>query len=92
MTITAATDEYERGLWEELLSLVSDVVPDGATDDEKDRAIMVALLGHVPEVHQLHETARRLARDQPAGYIRAKMDEDNPISRARIRLYGRRWA
>lgn len=52
---------------------------------------MLALMGHDHEIHELHETVRRLASDRPAGYLRSKLDEDNPVSRARRRLYGR-WA
>lgn len=87
----AVTEDYERQLWKELNLLLADAVPDDASGDEAERLIMLAIMGHDTEIHQLHETVRRLARERPAGYLRGKLDEDNPVSRARRRLYGK-WA
>lgn len=87
----AVTEDYERQLWEELNALLADAVPQDATEEEAERSVMLAIMGHDTEIHQLHETVRRLARERPAGYLRAKLDEDNPVSRARRRLYGK-WA
>lgn len=85
------TEDYERQLWEELNALLAEAVPQDATEVEAERSIMLAIMGHDTEIHELHETVRRLARDRPAGYLRGKLDEDNPVSRARRRLYGK-WA
>lgn len=85
------TEDSERQLWEELTKLLADAVPDGASGDQAERSIMLAIMGHDTEIHRLHEKVRRLARDRPAGYLQGKLDEDNPVSRARRRLYGR-WA
>jgi hypothetical protein len=87
----AVTEDYERQLWKELNLLLADAVPDDASGDEAERLIMLAIMGHDTEIYQLHETVRRLARSRPAGYLRGKLDEDNPVSRARRRLYGK-WA
>lgn len=87
----AVTEDYERQLWKELNLLLADTVPDDASGDEAERSIMLAIMGHDTEIHQLHETVHRLARERPAGYLRGKLDEDNPVSRARRRLYGK-WA
>ena len=86
----AVTDGYERQLWEELNSLLADAVPEDASEDDAERAIMLAMMGHDTEIHDLHQTVRRLARER-SGYLRGKLEEDNPVSRARRRLYGR-WA
>jgi hypothetical protein len=86
----AITEAYEERLWEELTSLLADAVPEGASDDDAERAIMLAIMGHDSEVHELHQKVRRIARDRD-GYLREKLAEDNPITRARRRLYGR-WA
>lgn len=85
------TEGYERQLWEELNSLLADAVPEGASGDDAERAIMLALMGHDSEVYALHQTVRRLARDGGYGYLRERLEEDNPVSRARRRLYGK-WA
>lgn len=83
------TEDYERQLWDELNSLLPEVVPEGATEAEAVDAIALAFMGHDKEVRQLYERVKRLARDR-AGYIRERLGEDNPISRARRRLYGDR--
>lgn len=84
------TEEYERQLWEELTSLLADAVPDDASENDTERAIMLAIVGHDSEIHTLHQTIRNLARSKP-GYLRERLEEDNPITRARRRLYGK-WA
>jgi hypothetical protein len=89
--VRAVTPEYEQQLWKELNSLLADAVPEDAKSDDAERAIMLALMGHDTEIHGLHETVRRLARERPAGYLRGKLDEDNPVTAARRRLYGK-WA
>lgn len=86
-----ATEESERQLWDKLNKLLADVVPEGAKEDAAERARMLALMGHDSEIHGLHERVRRLARERPAGYLRARLDEDNPVTAARRRLYGK-WA
>ena len=85
-----ATEVHERQLWEELNSLLADAVPDGASEAQAEDAILLAVMGHDAEIHELYEQVKRLARDE-AGYLRERLEEDNPISRVRRRLYGR-WA
>jgi|GEM_PF-5467025 len=43
---SVVTEEHERQLWEELNSRVADVVPEGTDQDDRERAIMLALMGH----------------------------------------------
>jgi succinate dehydrogenase/fumarate reductase flavoprotein subunit len=90
--MAGVTEDYERQLWEELNSLLADAVPENASEDEAERAIMLALMGNrgYPDVYDLHQTVQRLAREG-SGYLREKLEEDNPVSRARRRLYGK-WA
>ena len=90
MTVGPITEDYERQLWKELNSLLADAVPDDATQDEGERLIMLAIMGHDTEIHELHERVRRIGREH-AGYLREKLEEDNPVTRARRRLYGK-WA
>ncbi len=89
MKILAEDDE--RQLWKELNSLLADVVPEGASQDDRERAITLALMGCDREIHDLHEQVWRLAREGGPGYLRRKLKEDNPVSQARRRLYGK-WA
>lgn len=84
-----ATAQHERQLWDELNSLLPEVVPEGATEPEAVDAIALAFMGHDKEVRELYERVKRLARDR-AGYLRQRLEEDNPITRARRRLYGNR--
>jgi hypothetical protein len=88
--VRAVTEGYERQLWEELNKLLADVVPEDASREDGEKAIMLALMGHDSEVHELHQTVRRLASNR-SGYLRGKLEEDNPVSRVRRRLYGK-WA
>jgi hypothetical protein len=83
-------EDYERQLWKELNALLADAIPQEAKGDDAERAIMLALMGHDSEAHALHEQVRRLAEDGD-GYLREKLAEDNPVSRARRRIYGK-WA
>lgn len=85
------TEDYERKLWEELNSLLADVVPKGTNEGDRERAIMLALMGHDREIHDLHEKVWRLAKEGGAGYLRRKLKEPNPLTKARRRLYGK-WA
>ncbi len=63
------TEESERQLWEELTTLLAEAVPEGATDNERERAAMLALMGHETEIHALHETVRRRQVDLPTGLV-----------------------
>lgn len=85
------TEEHERQLWEELDSRVADVVPEGTDQDNRERAIMLALMGHDREIHDLHSKVWGLAKEGGAGYLRRKLKEANPVTKARRRLYGK-WA
>jgi len=64
-------------------------VPEGAMEPEAIDAIALAFMGLDDEVRELYEQVKRLARDR-AGYLRERLEEDNPISRARRRVYGDR--
>jgi hypothetical protein len=90
---SVVTEDHERQLWEELNSLLADAVPDGAgeVDAEDLDAILFAVMGRNSELHALYERVRRLARDN-AGYLRERLEEDNPIARVRRRVYGKNWA
>jgi hypothetical protein len=83
------TEDYERQLWDELNAVLLEVVPEGATQAEADDSILLALMGHDEEAHELYEHVKRLARDK-AGYLRERLEDDNPVARARRRLYGDR--
>lgn len=83
------TEDYERQLWDELNSLLPEVVPEGATEPEAVDAVALAFMGHDEEVSTLYEQVKRLARDR-AGYLQERLEEDNPITKARRRLYGDR--
>lgn len=84
------TEKYERQLWEQLDSLLADVVADGARKEEVERAIMSAILAQDSEIRSLHRQIQNLARSQ-SGYLRERLKEDSPLTRARRRLYGK-WA
>lgn len=84
------TRDYEQQLWEELNALLVDVVPAGATEARAEDAILLACMGHDLEIHNLYDQVKRLARER-AGYLRERLEEDNPVARVRRRLYGQ-WA
>ena len=90
---SVVSEEHERQLWDELNSLLADAMPEGASEAEGEDldAIVFAVMGHDSEIHALYERARKLARDN-AAYLRERFEEDNPIARARRRLYGEKWA
>lgn len=85
------TEDDERQLWKELNSLLAGVVPEGTAQEDRERATTLALMGHDREIHDLHEQVWRLAKRGGAGYLRRKLKEDNPVTQARRRLYGK-WA
>lgn len=85
---SGVTEDYERQLWDELNSLLANVVPEGASQDDRERAIMLALMGHDREIHDLHDQVWRLSKKGGGGYLRGKLKEDNPVTQARRRLYG----
>ena len=85
-----ATEKYERELWEELESLLADAVPDDANQEDAERAIMVAILAQDSRIHTLHRRIQNLARSR-SGYLRGRLEDDSPLTRARRRLYGK-WA
>jgi len=84
---TVVTEGYERQLWDELNTLLADAVPEEAGEEESEDIVLFALMGRDPQVHRLYEQVRRLARDR-AGYLRERLEEDNPVARVRRRLYG----
>jgi hypothetical protein len=75
----AVTEGYEQRLWEELNSLLVQVVPEGASAADAERAIMLALIGHDGEIADLYERVRTLARTE-RGFLHERMQEDNPIA------------
>lgn len=81
----AVAEAYEQRLWEKLNSLLVHVVPEGASAADAERAIMLALIGHDPEIGDLYERIRRLARTE-RGYLRERMQEDNPVATIERRL------
>lgn len=87
---SVVTEEHERRLWDELNSLLVEVVPAGASNAQAEDAILLAIMGHDAEIHDLYEQVKRSARDA-TGYLRDKLEEDNPVARVRRRLYGQ-WA
>lgn len=83
--MTGATEPYEQQLWEELNALLADAIPEGATREDAERMILLAVMGHDTEIHDLYQQVRMLARTQ-SGYLRERMAEDNPVSAVRQRL------
>lgn len=91
MNPQSITEEYERQLWKELNTLLADAIPDDATKDEGERTVMLALMGHDSEISDLYKQILDLAIAGGEGYLRGKLKEDNPVTAARRRLYGK-WA
>jgi hypothetical protein len=81
------TEAYEQRLWEELNDLLADKVPEGATQRQADDAILFAVLGRDDQAGELYRQVRALAKRQ-AGYLRERMEEDNPVAAVHRRLYG----
>jgi hypothetical protein len=83
--VKGLTEAYERRLWEELNSLLAEAIPEGASPQDAERVVLLAVMGHDAEIRDLYEQVRRLARTE-AGYLRERMEEDNPVSAVRQRL------
>ena len=85
--MTGVTESYERQLWEELNVLLVEAIPDEASREEAQRTVLLAIIGmgYGTEIHDLYKRVRKLAR-RNRGYLRARMEEDNPVSAARRRL------
>ena len=83
--MTDVTETEERQLWEELNRLLTEAVPPGSSPEEAERSQVLAAMGHDREVHDLYEQVRKLARTR-AGYLRDRLDEENPVSTIRQRL------
>jgi hypothetical protein len=83
--VTGVTEAYERQLWEELNGLLAEAIPEGASREEAERVVLLAVMGHDTEIQNLYERVKRLARTE-AGYLRERMEEDNPVSAVRKRL------
>jgi hypothetical protein len=83
--VKGVTEAYERQLWEELNALLAEAIPEGASSEEAERVVLLALMGRDPEIQELYERVKRLARTE-AGYLRERMEEDNPVSAVRQRL------
>lgn len=88
MSGRAVTEDYEQRLWEELNLLLADEIPDDVTQAEAEDAVVKALRIPLTDTYELYERIKRLARTE-CGYLRERMEEDNPITAARRRLEGR---
>jgi hypothetical protein len=89
MTTRAVTEAYEERLWEELNLHLADAVPDDATEAEAQDAVVRALTVPLTDTYDLYERIKTLARTE-RGYLRERMEEDNPITAATRRMTGRR--
>ena len=85
--MSTVAEEYERRLWKELDQLRAETVPEGASGEDAARALMLALIGHDPEIADLFQRVRRLARTE-RGYLRERMQEDNPVADLERQLRG----
>jgi hypothetical protein len=83
--MTGVTEAYERQLWEELNALLTEAIPQGVSPEEADRVVLLAVMGHDREIQDLYERVKRLARTE-AGFLRERMEEDNPVAAVRQRL------
>lgn len=79
MSAAAVTEAYEERLWEELNLLLADAVPEGADEETARRSLLLAVTGHDAEIADLYWRVRRLARTE-RGFLRGRLDEDNPVS------------
>jgi transcriptional regulator with XRE-family HTH domain len=89
--VHGVTEDDERQLWDEFNALLAETVPNGASGPRAERAIMRALMVHDSEIAELHNTVTRVSRTGGQGYLAGRLEEDNSVSRARRRLYGK-WA
>jgi hypothetical protein len=80
------TEEYERHFWDELNALLAEVVPPEASQEEAEHAITAAVAGADNEIADLYWRVVNMSRADPNGFIRERMEEDNPISAVRRRL------
>jgi hypothetical protein len=88
MVTRAVTEAYEERLWEELNLHLADAVPDDATQAQAEDAVVMALRIPLTDTYELYERIKRLARTE-GGYLRERMEEDNPVTAARRRMEGR---
>ena len=84
---SVVTEDHEQRLWAELNSRLVGAVPDGVTKAQAEDAILFSIMGYDAEIHDLNGQVKRLARGAP-GYLREKLEEDNPVARGLRRLYG----
>jgi hypothetical protein len=83
--VKGVTEACERQLWKELNALLVEAIPEGANREDAERVVLLAVMGHDAEIRGLYEQVRRLARTE-AGYLRERMEEDNPVAAVRQRL------
>lgn len=79
------TEADERHLWDELSGLVADLESEAASPEDAERAVLLAVMGINPEVKELYDRVKVVARAK-AGYLRERMEEDNPVAVVRRRL------
>lgn len=84
----AVTGGYEERLWEELNLHLADAVPADATQAEAEDAVTRALTVPLTDTYELYERVTRLVRTE-RGFLRERMEEDNPITTATRRMTGR---
>lgn len=84
--VGSATESYEKRIWEELLTLLAEAVPEGANEAQAEAAITTAVAGADAEIADMYRRIVNLSRADSSGYIRRRMHEDNAITAVRQRL------
>lgn len=82
MTVRGVTEAYERRMWEELNTLLTDVAEESEGDPQE--AIVFALAGGNEEITSLYKQIRELSRR--SGYLSDRVEEDTPAAVAIRRL------
>jgi len=85
VSIRGVSNEYEHRLWDELNTLLADLIPDDPSETYTEGLILAAFKGADPEIADLYERIVRLAKTE-RGYLRERLEEDNPVATARREL------
>lgn len=83
----AVTEAYEQRMWEELNALLAETAPADGGPEAAERAYFLAISGHDAEIADLYWKVRRLSGIE-RGYLRNRLDEDNPVAAISRRLAG----